>query len=222
MAPTLESLRAERLTNAALVVPRIRLLDLNDPAVTIAAFNPEHDPETDRWFCDIDIDTELAYFPIVRLALVRFQAHSLDRCHVSPVVLADIVQTLPDRTLSVTRTGAGVIHLALSGPSYTAIRGGAGPVRTDPTVLARVMARVEERDPDVADDLLGWRPVDGAEVELAASVADGVTTWQGDVVSGEGVLARRVMVVEEDRLTTDGSSGVAIAPRVIYADIVEL
>lgn len=34
----------------------------------------------------IDIDTELAYFPIVRLALVRYQARALDGCHVSPVV----------------------------------------------------------------------------------------------------------------------------------------
>jgi hypothetical protein len=53
---------------------------------------------------DIDIDTELSYMPFVRLALVRHQPKSLDGCTLSPVVLSDIVQTLPHRTLTVIRT----------------------------------------------------------------------------------------------------------------------
>jgi hypothetical protein len=220
-APPLESLRAERLTNAAAVAPRTRLLEINNPLVTIAAFDPQHDPGTDRWFCDIDIDTELAYFPIVRLALVRYQAHALDGCHVSPVVLADIVQTVPDRTLTVTRADGETLDLALSGPSYEAIRGGAALVRSDQAVLARVVARVEERDPDIADDLLGWRAVPGTEVELTASVASGITTWQGSVAPGQAAGPRRVIVVEEDRLVTDRPGGAVIASRVVYADIIE-
>ena len=213
-APPLTSLRAERLPNAVAVVPGTRLLELPNQAVTLAVFDPQYEPSTARWFCDIDIDTELAYFPIVRLALVRYQPHALDGCHVSPVVPADIVQTLPDRTLSVTRGDDARLHLALSGPSYAAIRGGAGPRRDDAAVRARVVARLEERDPSVADDLLGWRTVPGAEVELGASVADGITTWQGTVAEDQGPGARRIMIVEEDRLEN--------ASRVIYADIVDL
>jgi hypothetical protein len=221
-AAPLESLRAERLTNAAAVMSRVRLLELNNQLVTIAGFDPEYDPVTDRWFCDIDIDTELAYFPIVRLALVRYQKVALDFCHVSPVVLADIVQTLPDRMLTVTRGDVATLHLTLSGPSYAAIKGGAAPVRSDPAVLARVVARVEERDPGIAEDLLAWRTVPGSEVELAASVVDGITSWEGDVAPGEGGPQRRVMIVEEDRLLTDRPGGVGTAPRVIYAQIVDL
>ncbi len=101
-----------------------------------------------------------------------------------------------------------------SGPSYAAIRGGAGPRRDDAAVRARVVARLEERDPSVADDLLGWRTVPGAEVELGASVADGITTWQGTVAGDQGPGAGRIMIVEEDRLEN--------ASRVIYADIVDL
>lgn len=221
-APPLESLKAERLTNRVAVAPRMRLLEINDPLVTIVAFEPQHDLGTDRWFCDIDIDTELAYFPIVRLALVRYQAQALDGCHVSPVVLADIVQTLPDRTLTVTRADDGTLRLALSGPSYASVRGGASPVRTDAAVLARVVARVEERQPDIADDLLGWQPVAGTDVELTASIADGVTTWVGNVSPGEAAGPRRVLVTEEDRLVTDRPGGAVTASRVVYADIIDL
>jgi hypothetical protein len=152
---------------------------------------------------------------------VRYQAHALADCQVSPVILADIVQTLPDRTLSVVRTSDGTFKLTLSGPTYTSIRGGAAPVRDDPAVLARVTAHLEERDARIVDDLLGWREIPASEVTLTASVGDSVTTWQGNVTISHGAAARRVVIIEEDWLTMDPPE-IKLAPRVIYADILDL
>ena len=58
------------------------------------------------WYCDLDLDTAEAYYPFIRLALARFQPNSrvvrgdLDfrfwrDLRLSPVVLADLVQTAP-------------------------------------------------------------------------------------------------------------------------------
>lgn len=44
-----------------------------------------------------------AYLLLLRLALVRYQPHAIDACAVSRVVLVDLVQTPPERTLTVTQ-----------------------------------------------------------------------------------------------------------------------
>jgi hypothetical protein len=200
---------------------RARLLEL-DEDVDLACYAPTFDPGSRRWFCDVDLDTGDAYFPFVRLALVRYQAHALPGCHVSPVVLADVVQTLPDRTLAVTADASGSVRLALSGPTYTAIRGPDG-VRRDPAALARVVATVERRNPRIADDVLGWQAVEGREVELAGTVAGPSATWSGDVdVSGLEADAARIRVVEYDHFASDPEIADldGLVPRVVYADVV--
>ena len=41
------------------------------------------DADRGLWYCDIEIDTEAAYGPFVRLALVRYQPHSIPDAHLS-------------------------------------------------------------------------------------------------------------------------------------------
>ncbi|MGI8573778.1 MAG: hypothetical protein ACR2MA_00220 [Egibacteraceae bacterium] len=212
--------------NATTVADRVRLLEVTD-LVTVVGFQPVYDARTRRWFCDIDLDTAHAYFPFVRLALVRYQPHALSDCHTSSVILADIVQTLADRTLTIVRDAStpDTVQLSVTGPSYTAIRGPNG-VRTDDPALGRVTAVIERRDPAIAEDLLAWRAVNGTEVELARRLDDSIATWTGNVVIGqEGDDGpRRIRVIERDHLAADPETADAdgLTGRIVYADAVPL
>lgn len=61
------------------------------------------------------IDLPRLYFPFVRLAFVRDQPHSISRpegsseLRCSTVVKLDPINVMPERKLTVTDTGAGVV-----------------------------------------------------------------------------------------------------------------
>ena len=210
---------------AVRVVPNVRARETGE-TFSLACFEPRYDTGTSTWFCDINLDTGDAYLPIVRLALARYQPSSLPGCHLSRIVLVDLLQPLPDRTLTVARDAGdgGGLRISVTGPAYSAIRG-AGPVRADDAALGRMTARIEERDPEIPDNLLGWRPVDGTEVALTRTAAGDIATWSTTlpVPAGDGT-PRRLVVIEEDHLAADG--GIAaeggLAGRVVYADALEL
>ncbi|MFN9991027.1 MAG: hypothetical protein ACK549_12385 [Cyanobacteriota bacterium] len=69
--------------------------------VAIAPHDVSYDPERRLWFCDIAINSGAAYWPVVRLALARYQPCSSDGAHLSEVVLADVMQLAADRSLVV-------------------------------------------------------------------------------------------------------------------------
>ena len=48
-----------------------------------------YDADRQLWYCDIELDPGVAYFPFIRLALARYQPKSLPDAHLSRVVLAD-------------------------------------------------------------------------------------------------------------------------------------
>jgi hypothetical protein len=187
--------------------------------VTIAAYTPTYDAENRRWFCDLELETGGTYMPFIRLALVRYQPQSLPGRALSHIVLVDIIQTLPDRTLTVRRTG-DQLQVTVAGPTYSAIRG-IGESRSDDAVLAAVTARLEERDPGIPDDLLSWRAVDGSEVVLHRSL-DGIrATWTGTLMLPAAGVERRLTVVEWDKLPVDEPMGGqdGVGARVVYSDI---
>ncbi|NJN27933.1 MAG: hypothetical protein HC819_19145 [Cyclobacteriaceae bacterium] len=69
--------------------------------VTAVAYPVEFDHKRKLWFCDVAIDHGLMYYPFIKLALARYQQHSVrkndtDVC-LSEVVLADFVQLVPER-----------------------------------------------------------------------------------------------------------------------------
>ena len=116
--------------------------------VTVVAFIRVYDPDTRRWFCDIDMDIGEAYLPFVRPALMRYQPHEWPGCVLSRILLADIVQTLPDRTLTVAHApdAAEQRQIIGLGLTYTAIRL-VGEPRSDGSALARTVARLSSGTP---------------------------------------------------------------------------
>ena len=85
--------------------PNVTLAEIDGVTVDIAAHDVHFDKERDLWYADIELDfgsAPNAYFPFVRLALCRYQPHSLAGVEISPVVLTDFAQVAPERRVTVT------------------------------------------------------------------------------------------------------------------------
>jgi hypothetical protein len=204
--------------------------------VTVVGFRPELDRGRDRWIVDLHIDTGPAYFPFVRLAVVRYQPHAIEppapreqtvsphRFHVSPAVLLDIVQTLPTRTLSLQRYPDGSAEVQLTGPTYESLHGRDGTTHAGPEALARVTATVQRRDRSIADESIAWSTVGGAEYELDRN-ADS-SGWHAVVVLPRPPAGERyrLLVLEEDRVAADAGTGdvAGFASRPIFAEAIDL
>ena len=93
---------------------------------TIAAYPVTFDKEKQLWYADIALNTSEMYFPFIKLALARYQQHSLridntDVC-LSNVVMAGMIQMVPERKTSVSLKTAGkdtVLGFKISGPTYS-------------------------------------------------------------------------------------------------------
>ena len=202
-----ENLQPDLFRNATTISPFLPVPGGIRP-VQVAGFQPAYDQDSGRWFCDIDIDTGAAYQPFLRLSLVRYQPSSLAKCHLSAPVVVDIVQTLPDRVVTVVTAppGEGTQAVTVVGPSYDAIAE-PGAVRTDAAALARMTVRVQRRDAAIVDDELGWVDDDAGEVELDVTRRAGIATWTGRVAVPAGPGPRRLLVLEEERWPTDAAVG---------------
>jgi hypothetical protein len=217
----LRNLRAASFGGDPVVATRVPLVGTPVPFVTVVGHVPQYDETTERWFADIDLDTGDAYAPFVRLSLVRYQPNSLDRCAISPIVLADIVQPLPDRTATVTggADDPAVRTVTVAGPSYTAVRGRGPNAGVDDSVLPAVTVSVQRADPAVADDVLRWQTLPGTTVTLTRSVVGTAATWTGRVSVPAGGGELRLLIVEEERLYADGVAGGSetVTSRIVYA-----
>ncbi|MFT4166225.1 MAG: hypothetical protein QM650_13380, partial [Microlunatus sp.] len=85
------------------------------PAVRVLGYQPEYDADSGRWFVDIAVQETPALWPFLRLAVARYQPHSIEGCSLSPVALTSWVQPLPTRTLTVSRPDAHQVQVSLTG-----------------------------------------------------------------------------------------------------------
>ena len=99
--------------------------DLKGGKATVVAYPVEFDEERQLWFCDLAISPGTMYFPFIKLALARYQEHSVrkngsDVC-LSPVVMSSMMQLMPDRktTLSFKKDDKNSkLTITVSGPIY--------------------------------------------------------------------------------------------------------
>ena len=208
--------------------------------VIVAAHDVQFDHDRKLWYCDIEIDVGNSYFPFVRLALARYQAHSLPNAHLSRVVMTDFIQLVPDRTADVVLSpgSASVTVHGFSGRNYVAdvspfpfVDPDLFKPGTAPNTKMRVV--LERRVQGVPGDL-GWERV-GAEIELSAAVSGFHVTWTGAVplpaTVDEGGHGYRLLITEAEPFLRDliaGDPMVSTSPRdymrerVVYADTFEV
>ncbi len=200
--------------------------------VAVAPHAVAFDASRRLWFCDIQIDDPSgSYQPMVRLALARFQYHSLPGAHLSPVVVADFVQLSPTRRATIVRQAStgllgGVPYaVTVRGTSYGSTSAAAGP--------AIMTATVERHRDDLTEDPdLAWEPV-GQSTVLTASFPDAANSaraqWTGEVkrpLLPPGRTYRLVLEELEVHYTGDefALSGDAkpFGRRLVHTDIIPL
>ncbi|MEU2588356.1 hypothetical protein ABZ612_37045 [Streptomyces avermitilis] len=207
----------EMFTNA---VGKPKALSLNLPTarlpVTVVGFAPQFDEDEDggRWFFDLELDTGDTCLPFVRLALVRYQPDSISGHEISPVVLAHLVRTLPDRELTV-RAGQS-LSVSLTGPSW------------DPTGSLRpqITATLQRRHDVVGDEDLGWVTLEDTATPLTSAEAESADRpsyiGQIPVPPVRRGTPLRLLVMETEGIPSDGPTPATPPGPVIYCDTVDL
>lgn len=197
------------------------LIPQEAPGETVVAVGYEvaHDTERDLLWCDVALDPSPdSYFPMVRLALARYQPDSIPGCELSPVVLADFVQVPPQRTVTVSPDPApDTFQVSVQG--FT-------PIQSPFIALVRVS--VEQRIPGVDDTDLGWAPVPDDTPGVTfnrTAVNQPPILWSGQVTLPAGRLPGqfRIVIREVEPLPTDDLQGAPNADgRLVFAETVVL
>jgi hypothetical protein len=246
-SPPIPPLTPDTFSPNATVMSGLTLDEVSDETETVTAVGlpVEYDATRKLWFCDITLAPTDFYTPFIRLALARFQPHSLPNAHLSRVVLTDFVQLLPDRTAKIEFEPSSARLLVTVSGAYgfnevtQSIMQNNGLSLHDAIHASRVVqAHLEIPDPRVGGDL-GWRKVANKAITLPAVPLEEENTifWHG-VISFDGLAkpksqggqqVYRVLIQEFDRLRTDGDvqefsifSAIPMRSRLVYADAVEI
>jgi hypothetical protein len=152
--------------------------------VRVVPFDPIYDPARKLWYVDLVMQPANLFNTFIRLALCRYQEHSLPTVEISKVVRTEFAQLLADRTASLI-FNASDITVVLYGPASRNKLGvqaansappGGGPPPSLPGLPSlganpnagkgrRVRAQIESRPSGTSGDL-GWEAVAGGTVEL--------------------------------------------------------
>ncbi|HWE50181.1 MAG TPA: hypothetical protein VG273_10350 [Bryobacteraceae bacterium] len=204
--------------NAASTASGLTILE-SSATFDVAAHNVAYDSGRQLWYCDIQIGNLFTYSPFLRLALARYQSHSIQGVELSPIALADFVQLTPDRS--------AVLSINPSDPRNARLFvGGLAPVGPLNPVL---QVSVETRAKNISSDL-DWKPAAAADVTVtedapAPSEANAVL-WSGSIRFTRTPPAGRYRVVirEFETIDIDAATQVITDPprtgqRLVYAAI---
>jgi len=219
-------------------------------SVKVVGHEVHFDPVRQLWYSDIEIDAGMSYSPFIRLALVRYQPHSVKGCHISRVVMADFSQLTPNRSLSIIRAAPNlhVLKIKVSGVSYKNrvtysyipdSPDGKKEEYTEETSegKSKIEVAVERLNPNFSSKPdFGWEAAPDVIIQN-----DNLPNllWSGTVTLPVNVSGQRyrLMVKEFEILLTDSkdysivrdaqinrisSSDLSEVGRIIYSDIVEL
>jgi hypothetical protein len=202
-------------------------------SVSVVGFSPEYSQDRRLWFVDIEMRPGDSYFPFVRLAMARFQPHSVragepTSQHLSRVTRTEFMQLVPDRTASITFDSDKQLLVTVAGVgAYNAFAmATAAPSQLNAGAAHRLIAQVQERELGSNNDLL-WTNI-GQERELDASGFDtpDLVTWSAQVHLPIKPALRteyRLLIKEMERYmadpgTADGMAGnMSFAERLVYA-----
>jgi hypothetical protein len=199
-----------------------------DNRVSVFGHDVAFDDERGLWYCDIHASSDnLTFEPFIRLALARYQPHSVVEfdpkapekgrdVKLSRVVIADFAQLPSDRSVLLTYDPHRPTRLrvAVSGPSYERTSEGVGP--------GQIEVSVQQREPGLQGDL-AWVPAPGVvlEPDQPTPTAPAALLWRGTLIlpDNRAVSDFRVVVEERDTLLADDPEQ---PPRLLYADTLEL
>jgi hypothetical protein len=191
--------------------------------VDVAAHEVFYDVDRDLWYSDIVVDFGKAYTPMIRLALARYQRASVAGVELSRIVLADIMSLEPGRFAVVVRKSATELtSVSVTGYSY---RSDARQFANGPG-LATVV--IEQRDPTIHDEYLGWSPV-GSPIEMISHTDKaGLTVWTARNIKLPSQGPLRLWIGQYEAIPDDARNAVYVTYiqnqglRLAYQDIIPL
>jgi hypothetical protein len=215
------------------------LQPLNVPALGVAGYAPQFDPVRKLWFADIRVDAGPAYFPFVRLALVRYQPNSIDGAFISRVVIADYAQLTPDRSVALAFDPKQPRRVAVEVVGTPHLGSDA---ERPPRAIEVVLETRQSNAPDFA-----WVPVNNAKIQQAPPRAleerrsptpippAAKPIWSGEVnlPDDRGKKPFRIVVREYETYLADpavAEAGAVVGSmvpqsrmqRIVFADAVEI
>jgi hypothetical protein len=223
--PPKQTLTVNDFTLATATGTSLSIDEVSGQFVNVAGHDVGFDPSRGLWYCDIHVSMGLSYFPFIRMALARFQPHSILNAHLSRVVQADFAQLTPNRTASVVYgRNSKQVALTVSGFSYTEVDNRSGP--------GTVEVRVEMWDPDVGGaaspsqgDELGWVPASPTVFKLSHSgLPPSLTTWTGKITLpfAHGTKPQRLVISEFEDFTPSGGFVLTSRRRLVYSDTIRV
>ncbi|MGA7409600.1 MAG: hypothetical protein WBW33_03885 [Bryobacteraceae bacterium] len=186
----------------------------------VAAHNVAYDSGRQLWYCDIQISNLFTYSPFLRLALARYQSHSIQDVELSPIALADFVQLAPDRSAVLSINPADSRRAKL-------FVGGLAPVGP---IASSLEISIEKRSGKISSDL-DWAPAPATEVTVAEDVPPpsepSTVLWSGSIQFAKSPApgSYRLVIREFENIAVDAASQVitdppAVGRRLVYAAII--
>lgn len=206
---------------AAKLEDGFRIAEASDLAVAIAAHEVTFDKDRQLWYCDIRVNPGFVYSPFIRMSLARYQPNSIVGVELSNIALANFVQLMPDRTVTVTPDPDDdlTIQIRVDGLTYHSTSWHSGDDEPDingeyhgfdvnPDIRL-VEVSVEERIPGTIDEV-GWIPSTDPGINIAVASAvfaenntpPGSPLWIGNVTVPEANRFR-VVIRESEHFLND-------------------
>jgi hypothetical protein len=235
---TLGPLNTAHVAASAGVFSNVKLAE-GAGTVHVATYTPSFNADRKLWYFDIELATDQAYFPFLRLALARFQPESIGELHMSRVVTSEFVQLAADRTASVALAGSGTFSVSLLGPTAANLTSPSA----SPVAMASghtVTAEIQEAT-TASPDALDWVTIGDVTVLPPAVVSGTSVGYQGELTypdwNATAGAKHRVLFKEYEIYATDNQVGVRqgtglvhigdtvsgpYAQRLVYADAVAI
>jgi hypothetical protein len=212
-----------------------------DTRATLALYTPVYDADRDRWHVDIRLDPAGSYFPFMRLALARYQPHSIPGAELSTIVATEFIQLLPTRSATVTATRTAgdlvTVQVSVSGTFLQEEKDpDPGQKRSNTTTFRARVERRSSRWGSGPDDTTqnaevgattdvppgDWLPMtqsDRRDIEVFLSGRDGADTVSASVsFSRDGSSQYSLFVEEWEPTLASTSSDQKRLGRLVYAD----
>jgi hypothetical protein len=206
-------------SNAAASDTQLVLEEESTRKFDVAGHQVQFDQQRGLWYCDIEFYNSTSYMPFVRLALARYQPHSIHGVELSRVVLADYAQLAPDRScvVSIDPTDTRQARIFV---------GGVAPQAPTQSVID---VSVEQRLPGAVADL-AWEVAPSSVVQIAENNPDATEVdavlWSGSVLFSKTppVGQFRIVIREYERILADAppnsDATTVLAERLVYLSIV--
>lgn len=200
------------------------LLEAGDLKMDVVSYTPWF--HEGRWYADIALPevAEASYCPIVQLALARYQPDSLTPdLMLSKMIRTEMVPLLPERTLTVTQSGANITvmldGLGPSGPQSNRVEAILETCTLPAGVPASAVDLIASEPP--ADGTPAWVAVPGQTHQSQL----GSDAMQITIPQGPGafrVRVREVELVETEPSAPQTWPMTELSERVVFVDVVHL